>query len=186
MSRTELLTAAVALMCTIGPLHIAAQKTVMEAGEMETTTATIQKIDAPNRFMVLRGDDGSDVGVFAPPEFARFDELRTGDRVTITYYASTVYQLKRRHAPKPASSEEVGAIENDSSLPGATFSHQTTERVTVKKVDRKASLITVVSRDGRTISRHVQDPSHLEGVKKGDHVDITYTEALLASVTRAK
>jgi hypothetical protein len=47
-------------------------------------------------------------------------------------------------------------------------------------------LITVVGRDGRTISRHVHNPSDLEGVKKGDHIDITYTNALLASVTRAK
>jgi Cu/Ag efflux protein CusF len=184
MSRTILLAAAV--MCTIGAAHIAAQKTVSVPGETETTTATIRKIDAPNRFVVLRGDDGSDVGVFAPPEFTRFDELLVGDRVTITYYESTVYQLKRRHSRTPAVSEEVSAVESSSSLPGATFSHQTTERVTVKKVDREASLITVVGRDGLTISRHVQDPSRLEGVKKGDHIDITYTKALLATVTRAK
>ena len=185
MTRTNLAAAIVALMFTGAP-HIAAQKTVIAPGAMETTTATIRKVDAPNRFVVLRGDDGEDVGVFAPPEFTRFDELRVGDRVTITYYESTVYQLKRRHAPAPAVSEEVGAVESGSRLPGATFSHQTTERVTVKAVDRKTAVITVVGVDGRRISRHVHNPSDLEGVKTGDHIDITYTNALLASVTRAK
>jgi hypothetical protein len=39
-------------------------------------------------------------------------------------------------------------------------------------------------RDGRTISRHVVVPSRLDGVKKGDDIGSTYTEALLVSVTR--
>jgi hypothetical protein len=102
------------------------------------------------------------------------------------YYQSTVYKLKHPRAPTPAVSEEVGAVESASPLPGATFSLQTTERVTVKAVDRKAALITVAGADGRRISRHVHNPSDLEGVKTGEHIDITYTNALLASVTRAK
>jgi Cu/Ag efflux protein CusF len=185
MSRA-LLVAAVTLPCTIGAAHIAAQKTVAVPGEMETATATIKEIDARHRFVVLGDEGGSDLGVFAPPEFTRFDELRVGDRITITFYESTVYQLTRRHAPAPAVSEEVGAVESQSPLPGATFSYQTTERVTVRAVDRKAALITVVGRDGRTISRRVHNSADLEGVKTGDHIDITYTQALLASVTRAK
>jgi Cu/Ag efflux protein CusF len=186
MSRATLLAAATVI-CTLGVTHIAAaQKTVSTPGVMETTTATIQKVDVHDRFVVLRGDDGSDVGVFAPPEFTRFGELRVGDRITITYYESTVFQVKRRHSPMPAVSEEVSAAENHSSLPSATVSHQTTARVTVTKVDREASLITVVGRDGRAVSRRVQDPSHLDGVKQGDDIDITYTEALLASVARVK
>jgi hypothetical protein len=185
MLRTCRLVAIAAAMSIVTP-HIGAQKTITVPGEMETTTATIRRVDAPNRFVVLRGDDDEDVGVFAPPEFTRFDELQVGDRLTITYYASTIYQLKHRHAAGPAISEEVGAVESASRLPGGTFSHQTTERVTVKAVDRKAALITVVGADGRLTSRRVHNSSDLEGVKKGDHIDITYTNALLASLTRAK
>ena len=36
------------------------------------------------------------------------------------------------------------------------------------------------------MTRKVEDKSHLQGVKAGDKIDITYTEALLASVERAK
>src|SRR5580704_1565203 len=182
MSRA-LLVVVVTLSCTIGAAHIAAQKTVTVPGETETATATIKKIDVRSRFVLLGDEDGSDVGVFAPPEFTRFDELRVGDHVTITYYQSTVYKLKHPRAPTPAVSEEVGAVASASPLPGATFSLQTTERVTVKAVDRKAALITVAGADGRRISRHVHNPSDLEGVKTGEHIDITYTNALLASVT---
>jgi len=176
----------VAMMCTTITSTVIAQKTGDGAGSTETATATIRRIDRTTRFVVLRGDDGSETGVFAPPEFKRFNELRVGDVVTITYYESVVSQLRRPRARKPSVSEEISATESTSALPGLTLSHQQTERVTVKAVDRDASSITVTNRHGRTVSRHVERLSDLDGVKRGDHVDITYTEAVLATVARAK
>jgi hypothetical protein len=176
----------IAAISAVTPAPAATQKTVVGPGEKETATAVIQKVDAPHRFLVLRGDDGTDVGVFAPPEFTRFNELRVGDHVTITYYRSTVYKLQGRHRQPPAVSEEVSAVENESTLPGATFSHQVVERVTVKAVDRQSGSITVTGPSGQTVVRHVSDLSSLDGVRKGDHVDIVYSEAVLTSVTRAK
>jgi hypothetical protein len=179
------MTVAIALTCTM-PRAEAAQKTVVRPGVTETTTALIEKIDTKDRFLLLRGDDGEEVGVFAPPELPRFTELRVGDRVTITYYESTIYQLKGRHAPRPSAREEIAGTESASPLPGVTFSHQVTERVTVKAVDRKAASITVADRSGQTVTRRVDDPSHLDGVTPGDHIDITYTQAILATITRTK
>jgi len=186
MWRIPLIAVAIALACTMAPRVAAAQKTIVRPGVTETTTAVIEKIDFKDRFVRLRGDDGEELGVFAPPELPRFTELRVGDHVTITYHESTVYRLKGRHAPRPAVSEEVAATESRSPLPGATFTHQVTERVTVKAVDRKAGSITVTSSSGETVTRRVDNPSDLDGVKPGDYIDITYTQAVLVNVTRAK
>ena len=177
---------AIALIGTIASSQAMRQKTVITPGEIETATMTIRRIDVAKRFVVLRGDDGSEMGVFAPPEFTRFNELQMGDRVTITYYESIVYQLRRPYTSRPAVSDEAAATESRAALPGATFSHQVTESVTVTAVNRDAGSITVKSRDGRTVSRRVQNPSDLDVVKRGDHIDITYTEAVLATVARAK
>jgi Cu/Ag efflux protein CusF len=165
-------------------LPLSAQRTVTRPGETITETATITKIDAAKRFVVLRGDDGSEVGVYAPPEFTRFDELRAGDRVTLTYYESAVFRVRPAHGAKPAVSEEVAATESAAALPGATFSHQSTATVTVEAVDRDAPSITVRTADRRVVSRKVEDRSLLDGIKRGDRIDITYTDALLATVTR--
>jgi hypothetical protein len=177
---------AVAMMCATIASPARAQKTVTRPGATETATATILRMDLTTRYVVLRNDDGSETRVFVPPEFTRFDELRIGDTLTLTYYESIVYRLRRRGAAKPSVSEEVAASESTGALPGGTLSHQSTERVTVKAVDRDVSSITVVGRDGRTVSRRVEHVSDLDGVKPGDHIDITYTEAVLASVARAK
>ena len=175
----------VAMMCATIAAPATAQKTVTRPGATETATATILRMDLATRYVVLRKDDGSETRVFVPPEFARFDELRVGDALTVTYYESIVYRLRRRGG-RPPVSEEVAASESTGALPGGTLSHQSTETVTVKAVDREAPSITVVGRDGRTVSRRVERVSDLDGVKAGDHIDITYTEAVLASVARAK
>jgi len=159
---------------------------VTTPGETLTEIATITKVDAAKRYVVLRGDDGSEIGAFAPPEFKRFNELRAGDRVTFTYYESTVFRVRPAHGARPAVSEEVAATESAAAQPDATFSHQSTQTVTVEAVDRDAPSITVVTADRRVVSRKVEDRSLLEGIKHGDRIDITYTEALLANVTRAR
>ena len=178
---------AVAMMCTsITSPIVTAQKTIVGQGETETATATIRRVDLAKRFVLLRDASGSELGVFVPTEFTRINELKVGDRVTFTYYESIVYRISRPRSSRPPVSEEVAATESSAALPGGTLSRQVTERVTVKAVDREAPSITVTDREGQTISRRVERLSDLDGVKAGDYIDITYTLAVLATVTRAK
>ena len=177
---------ALAMICAALARPAAAQPTITTGGETVTETATIEQLDQARRFVLLRGADGSSLGVFAPPEFTRFSELRVGDTATFTYYESVVYRVRSRHASKPRVSEEVAARESGATLPGATVSHQTTRSVTVEAIDRDVPSITVATADGHVVARKVENRSLLDGVKRGDRIDITYTEALLATVTRAK
>jgi len=85
----------VAMMCATITSPVIAQTTVVGAGSTETATATIRRIDPTTRFVVLSGDDGSEMGVFAPPEFTRLNELRVGDVVTITYTEAVLATVTR-------------------------------------------------------------------------------------------
>ena len=51
---------------------------------------------------------------------------------------------------------------------------------------KAASVITVTTADGRTMSRRVDDRKNLEGVKAGDRIEITYTQALVTAVEAGK
>ncbi len=42
--------------------------------------------------------------------------------------------------------------------------------------------MTVLTDDGRTLSFKVEDKKNLKGLKAGDKVEITYTEAFMVSV----
>ena len=58
--------------------------------------------------------------------------------------------------------------------------------VTVKSIDPSVPSITVTGPRGNTIVRKVEQKSALDGVKPGDTIDITVTEAIIASVEPAK
>jgi len=169
----------------IATVAAAQSKTVTRPGEKITVVATIQAIDSTARRITFRNADGSEDTVTAGPEVQRFNELKVGDKVTFTYFESTVYQLRKSGMARTAT-ETAAASPGAGKLPGGTMARQTVQTVTVKSVDMNAPSITVTTSDGRTVTRKVDKKSVLEGVKPGDQIDITSSEALLVSVERPK
>jgi hypothetical protein len=56
----------------------------------------------------------------------------------------------------------------------------------VQDIDRDRNHVFLKWPDGAIVGMQVKDPSILEGVKAGDVVVITYTEALAISIEKAK
>jgi Cu/Ag efflux protein CusF len=133
-----------------------------------------------------RDDHGKEDTIWAPPEMARFNELKVGDRVNLTYAESLVFQLRKPGAASQKPSETAAVAATGTALPGAKAARQVTTTVTVKSVDPAVPSITVTTADGRTVTRKIADKANLQGVAPGDRIDITYTEAILANVERAK
>jgi hypothetical protein len=69
--------------------------------------------------------------------------------------------------------------------PGATLAQQQTATVDVVSLDPAVPSITVKTADGRTITRKIEDKKNLEGVKPGDKIDITFTQAAVISMESA-
>jgi len=70
--------------------------------------------------------------------------------------------------------------------PGGTVAEQLTATVTVQAIDAKIPSVTIKMDDGSVSSFKVEDKKNLEGVKVGDRVQITYTQALAISVAPGK
>ena len=66
--------------------------------------------------------------------------------------------------------------------PLTTLAQQATATVTIKAIDLKVPSVTVLSEDGRTLDFKVENKKNLDGVKAGDKVEITYTQALMIGV----
>ena len=168
------------------PASARAQKTVSPPAEVIKASATIQQIDATKRRITLKNEDGSEDTMVAPPELQRFNELKVGDKVNVTYYASTVYQVRKPGTKGPAASDSAAIVPANRALPGGTMAIQSVQTVTVKAINQATPSITVLTSDGRTVTRKVDKKSYLDGVKVGDQIDITYTESVVATVERAK
>jgi Cu/Ag efflux protein CusF len=147
--------------------------------ESVTITATIEAIDKTAKKVTLKGPKGNYVEVDASG-VPRFDQLKVGDQVSATYYESLAVHVRKPGDPAPTAGS-TGVTQKEGA-PGATAARQQTVTVTVEAVDVNAPSVTVKTADGRVLSFRVQDPKNLAGIKVGDKVDVTYTQALLVKV----
>jgi hypothetical protein len=169
---------------TVGSLAHASQ--TVTKSESVSATATIQAIDKTNRVVTLRDEKGAEDSMIVGPAMKRFDELKVGDKVKVTYTESLVLQVRKPgDAGKPAG-DTAKATTGTGASPSATISSQQTTSVDVLAIDQKLPTITVKTADGRTVTRKVENRKNLEGVKVGDKIDITYTQAALLSIEPVK
>jgi len=160
-------------------------KAVTKKNEV-TATVTITALDPATRSVTLRAENGDEDTFTAGPDVKRFNELKVGDTIKATYYESLVFQLRKPGAAAPASDTAVAAGGRLKDAPGGAIGVQATATVTVKAVDMSVPSITVVTADGRTLTRKIAEKKNLEGVSPGDQIEITYTQALLVAAESAK
>jgi hypothetical protein len=163
-----------------------AEQTVTKKTEPITATVTIQAIDQANRLVTLRDESGAEDTMQIGPAMKRFDELKVGDKVKISYYESLVFQVRKPGDPVKTAGDAAKLTPGTGASPSGTLSSQQTTSVEVLAIDQKLPSITVKTADGRTVTRKVDNPKNLEGVKVGDKIDITYTQAAVMSVEPIK
>ena len=148
--------------------------------------ATITGIDSTKRIVTLRDEMGNEDQFAVSPDMKRFEELKVGQMVAITYYESLVLQVLKPGQQGLGDSSEAALNRAKSALPAATLATQERRTVTVKAVDPSVPSVTVTTEDGRTVTRKIEDKSLLDRVKPGDRVDITFTRALITAVEPGK
>lgn len=164
------------------PLAALAQKPVTETDAVEIT-AKIEAIDRTARLVTLTDTEGDTETIYCGPEVKRFDELKVGDTVTFRYFESVALSIRKPGQPSglPQPSDPT-VTRGTGAKPSGTIAQQATATVTIKSIDAKVPAVSVLSEDGRTLDFKVENKKNLEGVKPGDKVEITYTQALMISV----
>ena len=173
----------VAAMLVVLPVVVAAEEPHAGA-EVAVRRARITTIDHDTRLVTLVQQDGATESIQCGPEVDRFDELKVGDTVTMRYYHSVVYLVRKAGEPGtlPATSGIPSLSRGHGKRPAATVSRQQTATVTVEAIDSKVPAITGVTEDGRRVSFKVPRRKDIAGLKVADRVEIVYTEALVISV----
>jgi hypothetical protein len=150
-----------------------------------TLTATIEAIDQTNRIVTLKGAKGNLVDAYVDESNKRFNALKVGDQVKAQYHESLALNIRKPGASAPTAGVKESVTPREGA-PGATVARQLTGSVTVTALDPKVPSITVKGAKGNVFSMRVQDPQRLEGVKVGDTIDVTYTQAMLIAVDPMK
>jgi hypothetical protein len=149
-----------------------------------STTAVVKAIDQKTRHVTLQQADGKLVKFVAGDQVRNLAQVKVGDEVTVTYYESLAYAVKKPGgdaAPGAAVVEGVGRAKAGE-MPGGGGVRAVTVTATIAGIDKTAGTVTLRGPEGDTQTIKARNPDNLNRVSIGDLVEITYTEALAISV----
>jgi Cu/Ag efflux protein CusF len=149
---------------------------------MVKVNATITAIDPATRTLTLKDDKGTEDTYTVGESVQRFNELKVGQMIAVTYYESLVLQVLKPGEQGSGPSFEAALNRAKSQLPAGSVATQTKATVTVKSVDPAVPSVTVTTDDGRTVTRKLEDKQVVSQLKPGDKVNITFTQALITAV----
>jgi len=142
----------------------------------------VMVVNTDTRLMTLKDTDGIFHVLHVPPEVSRIDEIKIGDKVTITEISSALVALAPAEAEAPTA---MGATTDVEREPGRKPAGTITETLTVSGkvvgVDTAAGTVTVEG-PNRTQIFDVSDPSLLDGVKVGDSVVAQFRNVIVGEV----
>jgi hypothetical protein len=146
-----------------------------------TLSGTVETIDHDKRVLTIKTAEGKFETLDVPQSAKRFDELKVGDRVSVTYNNNVSVRVK----PPGEAAVDTGSaakIGGEGARPGGIIAVDRTMTATIDSIDRGTSSITFVGPNGFKYSRHVVDPAVFDTVKVGDKVDINWNTDLTFSV----
>lgn len=153
---------------------------------MKTVTATVESIDLATRAVTLKGPDGKVMGMKVGEEVKNLPQVKVGDKVTVTYYESIAAQIIKPGTAPASGAQQAVATAKPGEKPAGAMVQQVTVVATVEAINKTTQYVTLKGPEGKTVEVKVNNPKNLEGVKVGDEVAITYTEAMAVSVEKPK
>ena len=159
------------------------------ATQTTKATATVVSLDAASRTVSLKTASGKVFDIVAGPEVRNFDQIKVGDLLSVEYVQALSLELKKRGPGTKAigapTVDQAAARTPQGEKPGVAGGHQVTALADVVAVDTKKQVVTLRGPKGNQVDLNVQDPAQMKNIKKGDQVEVVYTEAIAVMVTEA-
>lgn len=149
-----------------------------------TATATVDSINATNREVVLRREDGSLTSYICGPDVRNFDQIEVGDRVNVTLADELAVALVEGDQPPASVSSTVVVRAPVGAKPGGKVMDTVGFTARVVTVDYEQRLVTLLMPDGRNKTVKVGPDINLAKVNPGDIVGVRLTRAMVLTVEK--
>lgn len=179
------------LRCVVGLLWMTALAACSSTPEPWSRTevrefkATVTAVEKEQRLLSLQGEGGRAMTIYVGPEVRNFEQINVGDKVVASYQEAFAAAVTRPdQAVKQADFDVASQSAKPGEAPHAEVAASMIVTVTIDAVDTQSNTLTF-RRDGMVRTVHVEDEGarkFIKGLKQGDLVTVTYTEALAISV----
>ena len=148
---------------------------------------TVTKIDKKTRTIFFKNSEGESKFV-AGPEIKNFDQIKTGDRLSVTSEIAVAIELIKTKSDGIRSKVETSTeiTSKPGEKPTRTISNTTTIIADIIKVDRAKKLVSVKGPSGKVTVVTVKNPLLLADVNVGEQVRVIYFDAMAGSITTPK
>ena len=143
-----------------------------------TVTGTVDTIEKGPRTLKVRVGDQFQT-VYVDPAVKEFDDLHTGDEVTVRYVESVIVQVR----PNAALSGARDTTEEAKKAGRTDVVLQQKAVVTIENIDAQG-FVTYRTAGGMRGVRGVTDKRLLDGLHVGDRVEVTLTRERAVSIQR--
>jgi len=158
------------------------------AAATTSMTAKVIAVDAAQRTVTLQSASGKTRTIEVGDHVRNFDQIKVGDTVHAQYTRAVALELKKGAVSTAGPVEEAAITPPPAAgaKPGGTVAHKVTAMAEVSAINAAKHRVTLKGSKGDEVEVDVQDPEQLKNIKVGDHVQVTYLEALAISVKETK
>ncbi|HWU42680.1 MAG TPA: hypothetical protein VN132_04545 [Bdellovibrio sp.] len=158
----------------------------VEASKTVEVQAKVLSVNKKTREITLKTMGGEEVSMVAGDEVKNFDQIKKNDMLKVNYLESLVLTLKKGGGQPVTVTENTDVSRAEpGQKPNLNVTNKVTARGTVIKIDNGKQDVTVRG-PKRTVVLHIAKEDIFKGIKVGDQIETTYTEALAVSVETVK
>ena len=156
------------------------------AASVTKVRGTVAGVDKDAGTVTLKGPKGRTVTIEVKDK-QKLDMIKVGDPVVAAYVEAVAFRVQKAGsgATPGVTTQETRISSKPGETPAGAVGREVTATVTITAIDKKARTVTVKGPQGGTETIKAKDPKNLEGLKVGDMVEITYTQALAISLDKS-
>jgi Cu/Ag efflux protein CusF len=147
---------------------------------------TVAGVDKDAGTVTLKGPKGRTVTIEVKDK-SKLDQIKVGDPVVAAYMEAVAWRVVKAGsgAAPGVSTQETRVSSKPGETPAGAVGREVTATVTITAIDRKNHTVTVKGPQGGTETIKAKEPKNLEGLKVGDMVEISYSQALAVSLDKS-
>jgi hypothetical protein len=153
-------------------------------------TATVEAVDQATREVTLRREDGTVRTIVVSEDVKNLPQVKAGDKVVVSYYEALAAEVKKPgEGVKGVEAEVASGTAEAGQMPAAGAGVLMRTTVIIDSVDTQMNTVTFTNSAGEMRTVAVESPQgreFIKGLKKGDNVEVAYTEALAIEVKPAE
>ncbi len=148
-------------------------------------TATVESIDQAKRTVTLKGPEGNTRTFTVGKEAKNFDQVKAGDKVTVTYLASIALFVRKSNEKPLAEEVQTIQVAPKGGQPGGVVTDTIEITAKVEAIDYKKRTVTLKGPEGNTRTLPVDKRvKKFKNVKVGDEVVVRATQELAITVDK--